>query len=83
MWTKVRYLNHSQKQRITNNLFVAVAVGAVLTVAGPALLPCPAYDQNDRSAFLEDQKKQSNTKKKVVIVVKKRRDTTTQQQTSS
>ncbi|KAG2200256.1 hypothetical protein INT46_009233 [Mucor plumbeus] len=71
------------KQRITNNLFVAVAVGAVLTVAGPALLPCPAYDQNDRSAFLEDQKKQSNTKKKVVIVVKKRRDTTTQQQTSS
>jgi Tfp pilus assembly protein PilN len=83
MWTKVRHLNHSQKQRITNNLFVAVAVGAVLTVAGPALLPCPAYDQNDRSAFLEDQKKQSNTKKKVVIVVKKRRDTTTQQQTSS
>lgn len=83
MWTKVRHLNHSQKQRITNNLFVAVAVGAVLTVAGPALLPCPAYDQNDRSAFLEDQKKQSGTKKKVVVIVKKRRDTTSQQPTSS
>ncbi|KAI8637555.1 hypothetical protein BD408DRAFT_424365 [Parasitella parasitica] len=79
MWTKVRHLNHSQKQRITNNLFVAVAVGAVLTVAGPALLPCPAYDQNDRSAFLEDQKKQSSAKKKVIIV-KRKRDTTQQQQ---
>lgn len=77
MWTKVRHLNHSQKQRITSNLFVAVAVGAILTVAGPTLLPCPAYDQNDRSAFLEDQKAQkssSNIKKKVIIV-KRRRDT--------
>jgi Tfp pilus assembly protein PilN len=77
MWTKVRHLNHSQKQRITNNLFVAVAVGAVLTVAGPALLPCPAYDQNDKSAFLEDQKKQPGQSKKKVIIVKRRRDTST------
>lgn len=76
MWTKVRHLNHSQKQRITNNLFVAVALGAVLTVAGPALLPCPAYDQNDKSAFLEDQKKhQPGQSKKKVIIVKRRRDT--------
>jgi Tfp pilus assembly protein PilN len=77
MWTKVRHLNHSQKQRITNNLFVAVAVGAVLTVAGPALLPCPAYDQNDKSAFLEDRKKQPGQSKKKVIIVKRRRDTST------
>ncbi|KAI8092270.1 uncharacterized protein B0P05DRAFT_222461 [Gilbertella persicaria] len=77
MWTKARHLNHSQKQRITNNLFVAVAVGAVLTVAGPTLLPCPAYDQNDRSAFLE-QEESTHTKKKVVIVKKKRKDTTQQ-----
>jgi Tfp pilus assembly protein PilN len=70
MWTKVRHLNHSQKQRITNNLFVAVAGGAILTVAGPTLLPCPAYDQNDRSAFLEEKKKQ-NANKRVVIVKKK------------
>ena len=75
MWTKVRHLNHSQKQRITNNLFVAVAVGAVLTVAGPALLPCPAYDQNDRSAFLEDQKKTASSTKKKIIIVKRRKDT--------
>lgn len=72
MWNKVRHLNHSQKQKITNNLFVAVAVGAVLTVAGPTLLPCPAYEQNDRSAFLEQQQKQQ---KKKVIIVKKTRDT--------
>lgn len=80
MWTKVRHLNHSQKQRITSNLFVAVAVGAVLTVAGPALLPCPAYDQNDRSAFLEDRKDRSSTAniKKKVIIVKRRKDTTKQ-----
>lgn len=71
MWTKVRYLNHSQKQKITNNLFVAVAVGAVLTVAGPTLLPCPAIDQN---AYSEQQQKQQ---KKKVIIVKKKRDTTT------
>lgn len=76
MWTKVRHLNHSQKQRITSNLFVAVAAGAVLTVAGPALLPCPAYDQNDRSAFLEDQQEKSSTNvRKKVIIVKRRRDT--------
>lgn len=78
MWTKVRHLNHSQKQQITSNLFVAVAVGAVLTVAGPALLPCPAYDQNDRSAFLEDEEKQktSTNLRKKVIIVKRRKDTT-------
>ncbi|OBZ85292.1 hypothetical protein A0J61_06669 [Choanephora cucurbitarum] len=76
MWTKVRHLNHSQKQRITNNLFVAVAVGAVLTVAGPTLLPCPAYDQNDRSAYLEEKESSAtNTKKKVIIVKKKKNDT--------
>lgn len=71
MW-KVRHLNHSQKQRITSNLFAAVAAGAVLTVAGPTLLPCPAYDQNDKSAFLEEQEK---VQKKRVVIVKKRRDT--------
>lgn len=73
MWNKVRHLNHSQKQRITSNLFTAVAAGAVLTVAGPTLLPCPAYDQNDKSAFLEEQKKIQ--KKKVVIVKKRKQDT--------
>ncbi|KAI8983748.1 hypothetical protein BDB01DRAFT_789976 [Pilobolus umbonatus] len=71
MW-KVQPLNHSQKQRITSNLFVAVAVGAILTVAGPTLLPCPAYELNDKSAYLEEQKKQQRKK---VIIVKKRRDT--------
>lgn len=79
MWTKVRHLNHSQKQRITSNLFVAVAVGAVLTVAGPALLPCPAYDQNDRSAFLEDRNSNNANIKKKVIIVKRRKDTTKKQ----
>ncbi|KAG2195375.1 hypothetical protein INT47_004483 [Mucor saturninus] len=77
MWTKVRHLNHSQKQQITSNLFVAVAVGAVLTVAGPTLLPCPAYDQNDRSAFLEDEQKKANPNlNKKVVIVKRRKDTT-------
>lgn len=36
-----RPLNYAQKQRLTTQLFYAVAAGAVFTVAAPTLFPCP------------------------------------------
>ncbi|ORY93421.1 hypothetical protein BCR43DRAFT_496915 [Syncephalastrum racemosum] len=72
--TKLRPLNHLQKQRITSNLFVLVALGAIATVAAPTLFPCPAFDQNDKAARLEARRKlkeqqQANTP----VIIKKRR----------
>ncbi|KAI8075025.1 hypothetical protein BC940DRAFT_363077 [Gongronella butleri] len=58
-------LNHMQRQRLTSNLFVVVAAGAVVTVALPTLFPCPAFDQNDKAARLEARRKY---KEKQVIV---------------
>lgn len=54
---RIRTLNHLQRQRITSNLFVVVAMGAVVTVALPTLFPCPAFNNNDKAARLEAQRK--------------------------
>ncbi|KAI9305380.1 hypothetical protein BJ944DRAFT_287858 [Cunninghamella echinulata] len=62
---RIHSLNHLQRQRLTNNLFVVVAFGAVVTVALPTLFPCPAFDHHDKAARLEAQRK---IKEKKVIV---------------
>ncbi|CAO3595172.1 unnamed protein product [Absidia cylindrospora] len=62
---RIRTLNHLQRQRLTSNLFVVVAMGAVLTVALPTLFPCPAFNNNDKAAQLEAQRK---IKSKQVVV---------------
>ncbi|ORZ22172.1 hypothetical protein BCR42DRAFT_405638 [Absidia repens] len=54
---RIRTLNHLQRQRLTSNLFVVVAMGAVVTVALPTLFPCPAFNNNDKAARLEAQRK--------------------------
>ncbi|ORX60598.1 hypothetical protein DM01DRAFT_1332726 [Hesseltinella vesiculosa] len=62
---RMRSLNHLQRQRLTSNLFVVVAAGAVVTVALPTIFPCPAFEQSDKTARLEAQEKY---KQKQVIV---------------
>ncbi|KAL1926895.1 hypothetical protein VTP01DRAFT_5225 [Rhizomucor pusillus] len=70
---RIRPLNHLQKQRITSNLFVIVALGAVATVAAPTIFPCPAFDQNDKAARLEARRKLKEKHGKTPIIIKKRR----------
>ncbi|KAI8148476.1 hypothetical protein BJV82DRAFT_592250 [Fennellomyces sp. T-0311] len=70
--TRMKPLNHLQRQRITSNLFVVVALGAVATVAAPTLFPCPAFDQNDKAARLEARRKMKAQGNKPVVIQKRR-----------
>lgn len=78
--TKARPLNHLQRQRITSNLFVMVALGAVATVAAPTVFPCPAFDQNDKAARLEARRKLKAQQGNTPVIVKKRRTQRSQEE---
>lgn len=69
----MRPLTNLQRQRITLNLFIAVALGAVATVAAPALFPCPAFDNNDKSALLEQSRKFRRERGQIEMVVRQRK----------
>ncbi|CAG8438356.1 4788_t:CDS:2 [Ambispora gerdemannii] len=45
----------AQKSRLTTSLFTTVALFAVFTVAAQGLLPCPAIDDAQRRALLEER----------------------------
>ncbi|OAD77569.1 hypothetical protein PHYBLDRAFT_157790 [Phycomyces blakesleeanus NRRL 1555(-)] len=77
---KIRPLNHLQRQRITSNLFVVVALGAVLTVAAPTLFPCPAFELNDKAARLEAKRKLKATTSNIPVVIKERRPAVTSEE---
>ncbi|KAG2221031.1 hypothetical protein INT45_009280 [Circinella minor] len=78
--TKMKPLNHLQRQRITSNLFVLVALGAIATVAAPTLFPCPAFDQNDKAARLEARRRLKAQQGNTPVVIRERRTTVQQQQ---
>ncbi|KAJ2965156.1 hypothetical protein NQZ79_g60 [Umbelopsis isabellina] len=66
-------LTNLQKQRITLNLFVSVALLAVGSVASATFLPCPAYDNAERAAYLEQRRKMKAESGEIQVLVKKRR----------
>ncbi|KAH8549979.1 hypothetical protein BGW37DRAFT_499664 [Umbelopsis sp. PMI_123] len=66
-------LTNLQRQRITLNLFVGVALLAVGSVASATFLPCPAYDNAERAAFLEQQRKLKEERGEIEVLVRKRR----------
>ncbi|KAI8581560.1 hypothetical protein K450DRAFT_278999 [Umbelopsis ramanniana AG] len=66
-------LTNLQRQRITLNLFVGVALLAVGSVASATFLPCPAYDNSERAAFLEQQRKLKEERGEIEVLVRKRR----------
>ncbi|CAO3610835.1 unnamed protein product [Cunninghamella blakesleeana] len=78
---RIHSLNHLQRQKITNNLFVVVALGAVVTVALPTLFPCPAFDHNDKAARLEAQRKMKE--KKVIVNARSTTNTTASSTTTT
>ena len=93
-WT-MKPLTNLQRQRITLNLFVGVALLAVGSVASATFLPyvhsqpsysylantktsffsyrCPAYDNSERAAFLEQQRKLKEERGEIEVLVRKRR----------
>ncbi|RIB14502.1 hypothetical protein C2G38_2195005 [Gigaspora rosea] len=50
-------LTSAQKSKVTLSLFTTVALFAIFTVAAPPFLPCPALDDAQRKALLEQRLK--------------------------
>ena len=61
-------LNAAQKSKVTFTLFSSVALFAVFTVAAPAILPCPAFDDAQRKALLEQRRKAKLIGRKEVVI---------------
>ncbi|CAG8512066.1 7684_t:CDS:1, partial [Ambispora leptoticha] len=51
----MRQITAVQKSKLTTSLFTSVALFAVFTVAAQGLLPCPAIDDAQRRASLEER----------------------------
>lgn len=61
-------LTAAQKSKVTFTLFSSVALFAVFTVAAPAILPCPAFDETQRKALLEQRRKAKLIGRKEVVI---------------
>ncbi|GBC03908.1 hypothetical protein RclHR1_00540018 [Rhizophagus clarus] len=61
-------LTAAQKSKVTFTLFSSVALFAVFTVAAPAILPCPAFDETQRKALLEQRRKSKLIERKDVVI---------------
>ncbi|KAL1921742.1 uncharacterized protein VTP21DRAFT_10384 [Calcarisporiella thermophila] len=67
----MRPITNLQRQRITLTLFFSVAIGAVITVAAPAFMPCPAFEDNRKAALLERRKRQKQSEGTSVLVIER------------
>jgi len=67
-------LTAAQKSKVTLTLFSTVALFAVFMVAAPPFLPCPAFDETQRRAMLEERLKAAklaeSDRKKVVVMAR-------------
>jgi hypothetical protein len=61
-------LTAAQKSKVTFTLFSSVALFAIFTVAAPAILPCPAFDETQRKALLEQRRKSKLIGRKEVVI---------------
>ncbi|CAG8776297.1 3283_t:CDS:2, partial [Racocetra persica] len=73
-------LTSAQKSKVTLSLFTTVALFAIFTVAAPPFLPCPALDDTQRRALLEQRLKaaklEGSSRKKVVVISRNKDDIT-------
>ncbi|KAI9291274.1 COX5B-domain-containing protein [Neoconidiobolus thromboides FSU 785] len=62
-----RPLTYLEKQRVTTRLFVAVALGAVFTVAAPTLFPCPVVSSPYNQQIERDDGEKLKDVKKIIL----------------